>query len=256
MTYKFIVIVIVKLLICYQIIVFTNYFYVYIVEYLNGKKSTFNKFKDRWIFVLSLFLILYCCCFLLEVLTIALNENSIFRSLLSVLNSIVITLLLHLGLNGEKSIFTVLNSIVITLLLYLGLKREKNIPCKLKKKENNILIKSEFHLESINIEDQAKINEQFHEHFENFDDSIYHLYQQQIITIPLNCISIEKNKSVGYKKIFELLDGVTRDGILDLFDEEREKLYKFIISNFKRDGKSIDLDNLKCAYCKWRAKNA
>lgn len=230
---KSIILTCTSLLIIYQCFTFVKYFKIYVLEYLNGEKSTFNKYKDRWILVLSIILIGSSHFFYLPILKEALLESKFVTATIIILNIIVITLVLH-----------------------LGLKRKKIITDNIDKKASNILLKSKFHFKSFNLEEVTKLNEQFKEHFENFYDSIKYLHQDQKITPILNCISIEKNKSVGYKRIFELLNEITKEGILDLFDEEREKFYKFILFNFKRDGEPIELENLKSAYCKWRVKNA
>ncbi|MEC4151253.1 hypothetical protein VSO93_13470 [Myroides odoratimimus] len=114
---------------------------------------------------------------------------------------------------------------------------------------------STFKLKDLSPLELKEINSEFHQYFDNYQDITNEWGKNNGNLDKFNCIHKEKNKMVGYKKIFELLDKVIEDGILDLFDNERTKLYNFIIQNFTRNGEIIDKDNLNAAYCKWRKNN-
>lgn len=230
---KFTLIILCTLVICYQAFLFFNYFKVYAIEYLDAKPTSFNKATDRWNFVLSLLFILSSNYFFLPLLKQALNTNAILQVLVIVLNLLVLTIVMYLCLSRNNT--------------QIQNKQNKKAP---NFKEANFEFK-DFTSESLN-----EIKSQFCSHFENENFNLEILIDSNRMDGRLNCISKEKNKSVGYKKIFELLDQMAKEGILDLFDEERKKLYGFIVANFYRNGQTIDLDNLKSAYCKWRIKNA
>lgn len=99
------------------------------------------------------------------------------------------------------------------------------------------------------------LNTKYNQHFDDYQDLTTYWYKNEFNQVKLNCIHKERNKLVSYNKIFELLHELVEQGTLDLFDKERSKFFQFIISNFKRGGEIIDIDNLNTAYCKWRKRN-
>ncbi|MDM1369045.1 hypothetical protein HX052_12050 [Myroides marinus] len=125
------------------------------------------------------------------------------------------------------------------------------------KRKNKYLISNSFILKNINLEKSKKIAEEYLPYFNN-DASELSLFISNPLSVDLtlNCTYTSKNRQVSYIKIFELLNTICSQDILDLFDDERSKMHQFIISNFKRGGQSIDKDNLKSAFSKWRSKNA
>ncbi|UAB82867.1 hypothetical protein INR75_11560 [Zunongwangia sp. SCSIO 43204] len=71
----------------------------------------------------------------------------------------------------------------------------------------------------------------------------------------LICIDVDRNKKVGYSKIFELMHDLSENGILDLWDEDRKNFIKFVKNNFQRGNKIIVEKNLDSSYSKWLGKN-
>ncbi|MDM1528888.1 hypothetical protein [Myroides odoratimimus] len=112
-----------------------------------------------------------------------------------------------------------------------------------------------FKFKDLSQSELESLNTKYNQHFDNYQDLTTYWYKNEFNQVKLNCIHKERNKLVSYKKIFELLDELVDKGILDLFDKERSKFFHYIILNFKRDGETIDIDNLNAAYCKWRKRN-
>lgn len=124
-----------------------------------------------------------------------------------------------------------------------------------KTQENNFTSNS-FTFKNIDDEKSKKIAEEYLPYFNN-DISTLSLFISNPLDadLALNCIYTSRNRQVSYIKIFELLNTICAEDILDLFEEERSKMCHFIVRKFKRNGKSIDQNNLKTAFSKWRTKN-
>ncbi|MDM1064808.1 hypothetical protein HXZ88_04135 [Myroides odoratimimus] len=124
-----------------------------------------------------------------------------------------------------------------------------------KTQENNFTSNS-FTFKNIDDEKSKKIAEEYLPYFNN-DISTLSLFVSNPLgaDLALNCIYTSRNRQVSYIKIFELLNTICAEDILDLFEEERSKMCHFIVRKFKRNGKSIDQNNLKTAFSKWRTKN-
>lgn len=131
-------------------------------------------------------------------------------------------------------------------------------PFRKTKTDSKILLKEKFVLKTITESDLKYLLENSYENcfstsFEHFKEVFI---ENKTVTNKLVCIDkVPRSKYVGYLKIFDLVNDLSKNGILDLMEDERSKFLSFVMSNFQRGDEKIIKKNLNPAYSNWLKNN-
>ena len=133
---------------------------------------------------------------------------------------------------------------------------QKNLRVRINSKNRNP-VENKFKLKKISESDlDSLIYRSYSNYFSSdFEDFKCIFIDNQDKGRKLNCVNVERSKEVGYSKIFELMDEISEDGILNLYRNERKKLIHFITKNFQKGDEIIVEKNLNVGYSKWVRKN-
>lgn len=200
-----------------------------------------TKIKDKWVNNRDRFILVLSICFIIISLFLA-KEIRIENNKLSYFYSFIIFLM----------------TIVMLLFHFKNFKVFQVKFSTNKTVRRKIIIRDKFKLREISESEllgliENKYKAYFSSDFETF--KCIFIDKKNSLDKLMCVFKTERSKRYSYVKIFELMDELSENGILDLWDEERAKLIEFITQNFQLGNTIVIKDNLNSAYSRWLQKN-
>ena len=159
--------------------------------------------------------------------------------------------------NYGYSCIIILLTIVIILLYFTYLNFLRKEPIK-KKIKIDRRIKTKFEIKRVS---EKELQTLFRDNLKNSFLNEYLDFKTLLIDrnkpeSKINCVEkVRRNKQIAYTPIFEFINAMSTNGILDLWDVERKKLYSFIKENFTRGTEPIKQKSLEKAFNTWLKAN-
>lgn len=200
-----------------------------------------TKIKVKWVNSRDRFVLMLSLCFIIVSLVLA-KEIRIDNNKLSYFYSLIIFLM----------------TIVMLLFHFKSFKVFQVKSSTNKTVRRKIIIRDKFELREITESElEVLIENKYKAYFSSgFEMFKYIFIDKKNSSGKLICVfKTERSKKYSYIKIFELMDELSENGILDLWDEERAKLIEFITKNFQLGDAIVIKDNLNSAYSRWLQKN-